>query len=352
VIALAHRRATGGAPSTPTTTAGPSGRSRLVLLHGFTQTSRCWAPIDEALAVDHDVVAVDLPGHGRSSEVRADLWGTADLVAATLAEPAGLDGAGSRAAPSDASAGSEPESEGRTVPDLEGAPRPEAPPAPGPFGEAGRERERGLGSGRAAGRDVATGREGATGSEGEAELTGPVTLVGYSMGGRVALHLALAHPEVVERLVLVGATPGIEDDADRGARRRADEALADHIEAIGVPAFLDEWLALPLFAGLTAETAHRTEREANTAAGLASSLRLTGTGTQEPLWERLGELTTPTLLVTGARDEKFTDVARRMLPLLGGPVEHVVVPDAGHTAHLERPDAFLDRLRAWLAATS
>jgi 2-succinyl-6-hydroxy-2,4-cyclohexadiene-1-carboxylate synthase len=288
VSALAHRRATGGSPSASTAGVDASGRAPVVLLHGFTQTSTCWAPVDEALAGTDEVVALDLPGHGASSEVRADLWTTADLVAATLADLA--------------------------VP---------------PTGD---------------------GTRTAIDPGADAGPRGPVTLLGYSMGGRVALHVALAHPDLVQRLVLVGATPGIEDDAERAARRTADEALADRIEAIGVPAFLDEWLALPLFAGLAPEQAHRPERMANTAAGLASSLRLTGTGTQEPLWDRLGELTMPTLLVTGALDPKFTNIARRMLPRLGGPAEHVVVPDAGHTAHLEQPDRFSAELHAWLDA--
>ena len=100
-------------------------------------------------------------------------------------------------------------------------------------------------------------------TRGDAGGTG--TYVGYSMGGRVSLHAALAHPDAVERLVLIGATAGIDDPDERAARREADDRLADHIEAVGVPAFIDEWLANPLFAGLTEATALRSDRLRNTA---------------------------------------------------------------------------------------
>ena len=100
--------------------------------------------------------------------------------------------------------------------------------------------------------------------------------VGYSMGGRVALHAALAHPDAVEALVLIGATGGIDNPHERSKRRADDERLADRIEQIGVDDFLTEWLAKPLFVGLTNETAQLADRRRNTAAGLASSLRFLG----------------------------------------------------------------------------
>ena len=118
---------------------------------------------------------------------------------------------------------------------------------------------------------------------------GPATYVGYSMGGRLCLHLALARPETVERLVLVSATAGIEDDDERATRRAADDALATSLERDGVDAFLDGWLAQPMFATLA--DPGLDDRRRNVAAGLASSLRLAGTGTQQPLWDRLASLT-------------------------------------------------------------
>jgi 2-succinyl-6-hydroxy-2,4-cyclohexadiene-1-carboxylate synthase len=104
-----------------------------------------------------------------------------------------------------------------------------------------------------------------------------------------------------------------------------------------VAAFLDDWLAGPLFATLPAEAAGRQERLANTAEGLASALRRLGTGAQEPLWDRLGELRPPVLLVAGERDPKFAGIAREMAAAIGPTARVVVVPGAGHAVHLERP---------------
>ena len=176
---------------------------------------------------------------------------------------------------------------------------------------------------------------------------GRATYVGYSMGGRLCLHAALARPDLVTGLVLISATGGVDDVGEREARRAADEALADRIEAIGVPAFLDEWLAQPLFAGLDVAGQGRAERLANTARGLASSLRRAGTGTQAPLWDQLRDLRVPTLVVAGALDAKFVALGERLAATIPG-ADLEIVDGAGHTVHLERPDAFLDVLVPWL----
>jgi 2-succinyl-6-hydroxy-2,4-cyclohexadiene-1-carboxylate synthase len=180
-----------------------------------------------------------------------------------------------------------------------------------------------------------------------ADQGGPGVYVGYSMGGRVALHTALTHPDVVEGLVLIGATAGIDDPDERAARRAADEHLADHIESVGVTTFIDEWLANPLFAGLTDATALRTDRLRNTPAGLAASLRATGTGTQTPLWDRLGEIECPVLVLVGEHDAKFTDLGHRLVDGLSR-ADLVVVPGAGHSVHLEQPAATIEAIAAWL----
>lgn len=172
------------------------------------------------------------------------------------------------------------------------------------------------------------------------------TYVGYSMGGRVSLHAALAHPDAVERLVLIGATAGIDDPEERAHRRAADGRLAEHLEAVGVPTFVDEWLTNPLFAGLDEATAMRDDRLRNTTAGLAASLRATGTGTQTPLWGRLGEIDRPVLVLVGEHDHKFTELGRRLVDALPH-AELVVVPDAGHSVHLEQPAATVDALASW-----
>lgn len=246
-------------------TLGTPGASRVVLVHGFTQTARCWAPIDQSLAADHEVVAVDAPGHGGSTAISASFAEAVDLVV----------GAG-----------------------------------------------------------------------------GPGAYLGYSMGGRLALAAAIAQPDAIQRLVLVGASPGVADPDERAARIAADEALADRIEAIGVDAFLDEWLALPLFAGLHPAAAHLDERRRNTATGLADSLRRCGTGAQPSQWDRLGELGArrlPVLLVVGEHDAKFRAIAEAMAAAIGPSASIAVVPGAGHTAHLEQPAAFLATARPFLA---
>lgn len=176
---------------------------------------------------------------------------------------------------------------------------------------------------------------------------GPGVLVGYSMGARMALHCVLAHPHRWHGLVLVSGTAGIEDGDERAARRSDDERLADRIEEIGVERFLDEWLALPMFAGLGSHPVARDDRLRNTPRGLADSLRHAGTGTQEPLWVRLDEISVPVLVVTGARDAKFTDLGRRLARGIDG-AHLVVVPDAGHSVPLERPDVVADAVASWI----
>lgn len=239
--------------------------TRLVLVHGFAQTSRCWGPVEEALRADHEVVAVDLPGHGASAHPPLDLPATAAVV--------------------------------------------------------------GEGGGRA-------------------------VYLGYSFGGRVCLRLALDRPDLVAGLVLIGATAGLDDERDRAARREADEALARQLEAEGLAAFLERWLALPLFAGLPPERQYLEERLRNRPADLAASLRRAGTGAQEPLWDRLGELGAagaPVLVTAGARDAKFAALAARLVAGIGPSADLALVDGAGHTAHLEQPERFLAVLRPWLA---
>jgi 2-succinyl-6-hydroxy-2,4-cyclohexadiene-1-carboxylate synthase len=240
--------------------AGP----RIVLVHGFTQTARCWGPFAGALvASGHEVVSVDAPGHGGSAAVVADVADAARLL------------------------------------------------------------------GRTGGRAI---------------------YVGYSMGGRIALRLALDQPELVRALVLIGASPGIADAAEREARRRADDALAARLESIGVDAFLDEWLAQPMFRSLDAAAANVEERRRNTATGLAASLRTAGTGSMDPLWERLSGIRMPALLVTGERDEKFSAIAQRMVPAMEPHAWHVAVSDAGHTVHLEQPELTAGFVLSWLGS--
>ncbi|HEX6021735.1 MAG TPA: 2-succinyl-6-hydroxy-2,4-cyclohexadiene-1-carboxylate synthase [Solirubrobacter sp.] len=173
----------------------------------------------------------------------------------------------------------------------------------------------------------------------------PRVLGGYSMGGRIALYAALTVPGI-ERLVLVGASPGIADPAERAARRAADEALAARIETMSIEEFAREWGSQPLFAGQPERVAAAAyaDRLRNTPAGLAAALRGLGTGVMEPLWERLGELTMPVTLITGERDEKFRAIAEAMLARLPD-ARHVIVPGAGHAPQLEAPDLVAAAIR-------
>jgi 2-succinyl-6-hydroxy-2,4-cyclohexadiene-1-carboxylate synthase len=184
------------------------------------------------------------------------------------------------------------------------------------------------------------------------ETGGRAAYVGYSMGGRLALHLAVQQPDLVERLVLVGATAGLDTDDERAARRAADEALAADLERVGLDAFLARWLANPLFATLPADAAGVEDRRENTVEGLAASLRLTGTGTQRPLWAELPRLTMPVLFVVGERDDKFTALAQRMQAAWGGDGGIAVIAGAGHACHLEQPDAFLEVVVPFLHRTT
>ena len=233
---------------------------RLVLLHGFTQNRRCWGEFADDLAIDHELLLIDAPGHGGSDSVTADLDQSALL------------------------------------------------------------------SGEAGGRAI---------------------YLGYSMGGRTALHLALARPDLVTALVLIGATGGLDTESERSERRRADEELANHIASTGVSAFIDEWLDQPLFSSLSEQAAFRDERCTNTAAGLASSLRLCGTGTQRPLWAELSQLQMPVLILAGEHDAKFIALGQRVALSIGTNAEFMIVPDSRHSAHLENPHAAASLVRSW-----
>ncbi len=177
-------------------------------------------------------------------------------------------------------------------------------------------------------------------------------VLGYSMGARVALHLALQAPERLWALILESASPGIEDACEREARARSDAALAEAIERDGVEAFVERWQALSLFASQARLPAAvreelRRQRLGNDRRGLANSLRGLGAGQQEPVLARMGGIGIPALLIAGALDDKYCDLARRMAAAL--PCARTeIVPDAGHAVHLERPEAFAGAVRGFL----
>ena len=249
--------------------------SPLVLLHGFTGSIATWEPARHLLGARHHVIAIDLPGHGRSPAPAppSTLPAIADALVAVLDR-------------------------------LEVA--------------------------RAA-------------------------WLGYSLGGRAALHVALAHPARVERLVLESASLGIADARERAARGAADAALAARLDRDGLASFVERWMAQPLFASqrrldaavLARERAIRLDQ---TAAGLAAALRAMSVGTQAPLWDRLSALRTPALFVAGADDERYAAVATAMAHRVPD-ARVAIVPQAGHATHLENPVPFWTLVCTFLAET-
>jgi 2-succinyl-6-hydroxy-2,4-cyclohexadiene-1-carboxylate synthase len=162
-------------------------------------------------------------------------------------------------------------------------------------------------------------------------------LCGYSQGGRIALHVALAAPERVSRLLLVSTSAGIEDATERAGRRRSDHLLADELESCPFDDFIERWRAQPLFAGEPLDVGRfaREDQLRNRPDALAAALRGIGTGEMEPLWSRLAELTMPVTVLVGARDEKYRVLGQRMTELL--PDAQLVVAPGGHGLPLENP---------------
>lgn len=182
-------------------------------------------------------------------------------------------------------------------------------------------------------------------------ISQPAHLIGYSMGGRIALHLALNYPHLFRSLTLESASPGLKTESERAVRRQNDEQLAQKLEQNGLESFITFWENLPLFANqqtLPPETrlCLQQQRLQNNPLGLANSLRGMGTGSQPSLWERLPELHLPTLLLVGELDPKFTTLNQQMVDLIPH-VRLVVLPSAGHTPHLEQPLLFTQQLSLW-----
>jgi len=222
-----------------------------MLLHGFTQSASSLEPLASMIG-ERTVLRVDLPGHGASSDVSADLDAAAAMVA-----------------------------------------------------------------------DLAEGER--------------FDVVGYSLGGRVALHVACATPPGLRRVVTIGASAGIADDDARAARLERDVATANALESGGdVASFISRWLANPMFATLPPERADVSGRLRNSAAGLADSLRRCSLGAQRWLMPELARLECPTLMVAGARDDPFVAQACAVARASSA-VAAVSVPGAGHACHLEQP---------------
>jgi 2-succinyl-6-hydroxy-2,4-cyclohexadiene-1-carboxylate synthase len=179
----------------------------------------------------------------------------------------------------------------------------------------------------------------------------PSEILGYSLGARVALHLASSDSLEIRRMVVIGATAGIENAEAREQRRRSDDELADRLESSGdVAKFLKEWLSGPMFSSLSAAAAGEEERTRNTASGLASSLRLCGAGSQEAIWDRMSNLHLAVLAVAGMDDARYAAHAIRLARLAPNAVASLV-PGGGHAVHLAQPESTSRLVLGWLQDT-
>jgi 2-succinyl-6-hydroxy-2,4-cyclohexadiene-1-carboxylate synthase len=169
-----------------------------------------------------------------------------------------------------------------------------------------------------------------------------LVLVGYSMGGRIALHVALAAPERIVKLVLISTTAGIDDPAERAQRRDADHRLADEVEGGTIADFVDRWRSQAMFAEDPPEVGAlaRADQSRNRPDSVAAALRGIGTGEMQPLWQRLGELAMPVTVLAGIRDTKFCSLGERMVGLL--PEARLLLVPGGHGLPLENPEIVAD----------
>lgn len=175
------------------------------------------------------------------------------------------------------------------------------------------------------------------------------TLVGYSLGGRLALYLALHFPDYFSRVVLESASPGLKTAAERRQRLHHDWVLAHALETEEFSDFLDRWYRQPLFTTICSHPAFEqlwARRLCNDPLQLAASLRCLSTGRQPSLWERLSANQVPMLLLAGERDQKFVDINREMVNL-GNCMAVKIVEDCGHNIHFEQPTRYAQILQIW-----
>ncbi|WP_436373336.1 2-succinyl-6-hydroxy-2,4-cyclohexadiene-1-carboxylate synthase [Cytobacillus sp. BC1816] len=184
---------------------------------------------------------------------------------------------------------------------------------------------------------------------------GKIDVLGYSMGGRLALTFAVNYPEKVRTLILESASPGLRTESERYERRIQDETLSKRIRKEGIKNFVDYWENIPLFQSQNSlpakiRTRIRSQRLANSIDGLANSLNGMGTGVQPSWWDELAHLEMPVLLVTGNLDQKFCRIAEEMSKILPN-VQWKTAEDAGHAIHVEKPELFGTIVSGFLSQT-
>ncbi|MCU1427117.1 MAG: putative hydrolase or acyltransferase of alpha/beta superfamily [Actinomycetia bacterium] len=180
------------------------------------------------------------------------------------------------------------------------------------------------------------------------EAGGRAVYCGYSMGGRLCLRLAIDRPDLVAGLVLVSSTAGIQDTSEQAARMASDEELAQFVEREGVDAFLERWLAQPLFAGVPPDAPGLSDRRQLSSAFVAHCLRQLGVGTMDPMWARLEDLHMPVGVVWGEADAKYQALGQLMARAVANSIP-CEVRRSGHAIHLEQPHALASALETVLA---
>ncbi len=177
-------------------------------------------------------------------------------------------------------------------------------------------------------------------------------ILGYSMGGRLALSFACNYPEMLKSLILVSSSPGLRTVEERNNRIEQDERLADRIEHDGIKAFVDYWENIPLFASVkklpaAVQETIRQERLLQKEIGLSNSLRGMGTGKQPSQWECLPKLNIPVFLLCGSEDTKFVKIAEEMQNTFPN-AKRSIIEESGHMIHVEKQEVFGQIIMDWL----
>jgi 2-succinyl-6-hydroxy-2,4-cyclohexadiene-1-carboxylate synthase len=181
----------------------------------------------------------------------------------------------------------------------------------------------------------------------------PINLLGYSLGGRIALYIALYYPDRFQKVILESTSWGLANESERQARRKSDEAIARKLRRpdLNWPDFIDHWYQQPVFAGITDHPnfpALRQRRLQQDPLALANSLISAGLGTQPYLKDQLTLNKLPLLLLVGEWDQKFVEIGQQMA-VAYPPAKLSIVPQCSHNVHFQQPDRWLQAVQEFLA---